>query len=145
MATTILRTPEDTIEFGRALAASLAAGDVLALTGELGAGKTHFVKGVVAGLGADCAVTSPTFTLIHEYRGGRLPVFHADWYRIDDERELMKIGLDDCLAEDGIVIVEWAGKFPGALPANARWLEFRFREEGAREVAESGCKKDDPG
>ena len=137
MRTTILRTPEETIAHGRALAASLKAGDVLALTGELGAGKTHFVKGVVAGLGADCAVTSPTFTLIHEYRGGRLPVFHADWYRIEDEQELMKIGLDDCLAEDGIVIVEWADKFPNALPSSARRLEFRFREDGAREVTES--------
>ena len=136
MATTILRTPEETIEFGRTMAAALHAGDVLALSGELGAGKTHFVKGVVAGLGADCAVTSPTFTLIHEYRGGRLPVFHADWYRIDDEEELIKIGMDDYLAEDGVVIVEWAGKFRGALPPHTRWLEFRFREDGAREVAE---------
>ena len=137
MRTTILRTPEETIEFGRAMAASLNAGDVLALSGELGAGKTHFVKGVVAGLGADCAVTSPTFTLIHEYPGGRLPIFHADWYRIDDEEELIKIGMDDYLAEDGIVIVEWADKFRAALPPHTRWLDFRFREDGAREVAEA--------
>ncbi len=119
------------------MAAALNAGDVLALSGELGAGKTHFVKGLVAGLGADCAVTSPTFTLIHEYPGGRLPIFHADWYRIDDEEELIKIGMDDYLAEDGIVIVEWADKFRGALPPHTRWLEFRFREDGAREVAEA--------
>ena len=136
MATTTLRTPEETIEFGRAMAAALNAGDVLALSGELGAGKTHFVKGVVAGLGANWAVTSPTFTLIHEYPGGRLPIFHADWYRIDHEEELIKIGMDDCLGEDGIVIVEWADKFRGALPPHTRWLEFRFREDGAREVTE---------
>ena len=136
MATTILQTPEETIEHGRALAGTLNAGDVLGLSGELGAGKTHFVKGLAAGLGAECAVTSPTFTLFHEYRGGRVPLFHADWYRIDDEQDLLKIGLDDYLAEDGIVVVEWAGKFRSALPANTRWLEFRFREDGAREVIE---------
>ena len=136
MATTILRTAEDTIAFGHALAGTLNSGDVLALCGELGAGKTHFVKGLVAGLGAECAVTSPTFTLIHEYRGGRLPLFHADWYRIDDEQDLMKIGLDDYLAEDGIVVIEWADKFRTALPPRTRWLEFRFREDGTREVAE---------
>ncbi len=135
MATTTLRTPEETLAFGRDVAATLSAGDVLALCGELGAGKTHFVKGLAAGLGAECEVTSPTFTLIHEYRGGRLPLFHADWYRIDDERDLVKIGIDDCLAEDGIVVVEWADKFPGALPARTRWFEFRFREDGTREVA----------
>ena len=137
MSTTILRTPEETIAFGRALAGMLNAGDVLGLSGELGAGKTHFVKGLAAGLGAECAVTSPTFTLIHEYRGGRVPLFHADWYRIDDEQDLLKIGLDDYLAEDGIVVVEWAGKFRSTLPTNTRWLEFRFREDGAREVTES--------
>ena len=140
MATTILRTAEETIAFGHALAGTLESGDVLAVCGELGAGKTHFVKGVVAGLGAECAVTSPTFTLIHEYRGGRLPLFHADWYRIDDERELMKIGIDDYLAEEGIVVVEWADKFRSALPARTRWLEFRFREDGAREVVAEALK-----
>jgi tRNA threonylcarbamoyladenosine biosynthesis protein TsaE len=123
-------------QFGVALAGSLSAGDVLGLCGELGVGKTQFVKGIVSGLGAECEVTSPTFTLIHEYRGGRLPVFHADLYRIEAESELRKIGIDDCLEQDGITIVEWAEKFRRALPAHTRWLMFRFREDGAREVAE---------
>ena len=136
MATTILRTPEETIAFGKALSGRLRAGDVVALCGDLGAGKTHFVKGLVAGLGAECAVTSPTFTLIHEYRGGRLPVFHADWYRLEDERELVRIGLDECLDGKGVVVVEWADKFRQALPAHTHWLEFRFREDGTREVTE---------
>ena len=139
MATTILRTPEETIQFGQTLAATLESGDVLALCGELGAGKTHFVKGLAAGLGAECAVTSPTFTLIHEYRGGRLPLFHADWYRIDEEQDLMKIGIDDYLAEDGIVVVEWADKFRNALPANTRWIEFQILEDSSREVTERGA------
>ncbi|MEO7319937.1 MAG: tRNA (adenosine(37)-N6)-threonylcarbamoyltransferase complex ATPase subunit type 1 TsaE [Chthoniobacteraceae bacterium] len=136
MATTILRTSEETIAFGHALAGKLEAGDVIALSGELGAGKTHLVKGLAAGLGTECAVTSPTFTLIHEYRGGRLPLFHADWYRIDDEQDLMKIGMDDYLAEEGVVVVEWADKFPKALSARTRWIEFRFLEDGSREVTE---------
>ena len=134
MATTILRTPEETIAFGHALAGTLSSGDVIALCGELGAGKTHLVKGLVAGLGAECAVTSPTFTLIHEYLGGRLPLFHADWYRVEEEQDLMKIGIDDYLAEDGVVVVEWADKFPKALPPETRWFTFRFLEDGAREV-----------
>ena len=137
MATTILPTTEDTLAFGRKLAASLQPGAVLALCGDLGAGKTHFVKGLAAGLGADGEVTSPTFTLIHEYTGGRLPLFHADWYRLDDETELVKIGLDDYLAEDGIVVVEWADKFPKALPPHTRWLRFSYREDDTREVSEA--------
>ena len=136
MATTILRTPEETIAFGHALAGTLSSGDVIALCGELGAGKTHLVKGLVAGLGAECAVTSPTFTLIHEYLGGRLPLFHADWYRVEEEQDLMKIGIDDYLAENGVVVVEWADKFPKALPANTRWIKFQFLEDGTRELIE---------
>ena len=136
MATTILRTPEETIAFGRALAGTLHSGDVIALCGELGAGKTHLVKGLAAGLGAECPVTSPTFTLIHEYPGGRLPIFHADIYRVEEEQDLMKIGLDDYLAENGIVVVEWADKFPKSLPARTRWIKFQFLEDGTREVSE---------
>ena len=136
MATTILRTPEETIAFGHALAGTLEAGDVIALCGELGAGKTHLVKGLVAGLGAECPVTSPTFTLIHEYLGGRLPLFHADFYRLEEETDLMKIGLDDYLAVEGVVVIEWADKFPKALPTHTRWIEFRFLEDGTREATE---------
>ena len=136
MATTILRTPKETIALGHALARTLGNGDVVALCGELGAGKTHFVKGLVAGLGAECEVTSPTFTLIHEYHGGRLPLFHADFYRIEEEQDLLKVGLDDYLAENGIVVVEWADKFPNALPAKTRWIEFHFLPDGSREVTE---------
>lgn len=137
MATTILRTPEETIAFGHALAGTLESGDVIALCGELGAGKTHLVKGLVAGLGTDTPVTSPTFTLIHEYLGGRIPLFHADWYRVEEEQDLMKIGIDDYLAEEGVLVVEWADKFPTALPANTRWIKFAFQEDGSRAVTES--------
>ncbi len=91
-----------------ALAATLEAGDVVLLRGDLGVGKTVFVKGLAAGLGLDPdAVTSPTFTLVHEHRGGRLPLVHLDLYRIE-RIELDQVGFDAALAESGVLVVEWA-------------------------------------
>jgi tRNA threonylcarbamoyladenosine biosynthesis protein TsaE len=135
--TIISHSAEETIAAGRAHAANLRRGDVLALCGDLGAGKTHFVKGVAAALGADAAVTSPTFTLIHEYLGGRLPLYHFDFYRLEDEDEALKIGLDEYLDGDGVCIIEWADKFPDLLPAHTRWFRFIHRPDGARDIAHS--------
>lgn len=137
MPATILPSPEATIAFGRDFAAQLRAGDVLALCGDLGAGKTHFVKGLAAGLGTEATVTSPTFTLIHEYPGGRLPLFHFDLYRLESEDELLRIGFDDYLDAAGVFALEWAEKFPALLPAHTRWLRFTHRADGTREVTES--------
>lgn len=137
MATTISQSAEDTIALGRTIGATLRRGDVLALCGELGAGKTHFVKGVAAGLEANSAVTSPTFTLIHEYPGGRLPIYHFDFYRLDDEDEALKIGLDEYLDGDGVCLVEWGDKFPALLPPHTRWLRFTHRADGARIIEET--------
>ena len=120
------------IAAGRALGEELEAGAVVALNGDLGAGKTHFTKGVVAGLGCSAAVTSPTFSLVHEYRGGRLPVFHFDFYRLESEEELLAIGWDDYLESDGICIIEWANKFPALLPPHTRWLHFETRADASR-------------
>ena len=120
--------------FGRTQAASLRRGDVLALSGDLGAGKTHFVKGVAAALGAEAVVTSPTFTLIHEYLGGRLPVYHFDFYRLEDEDEVLKIGLDEYLDGDGICLIEWADKFPALLPPHTQWFRFTHRPDGTRAI-----------
>jgi tRNA threonylcarbamoyladenosine biosynthesis protein TsaE len=122
---------------GRAQATLLRRGDVLALCGDLGAGKTHFVKGLAAALGTDAAVTSPTFTLIHEYPGGRLPLYHFDFYRLDDEDEALKIGLDEYLDGDGICVIEWADKFRRLLPAHTRWFRFTHRADGARLIEQS--------
>ncbi|MEI6715203.1 MAG: tRNA (adenosine(37)-N6)-threonylcarbamoyltransferase complex ATPase subunit type 1 TsaE [Verrucomicrobiota bacterium] len=125
MDTIISKSPEQTIEVGIRLAEGLRSGDVLALCGDLGAGKTHFTKGVVRGLGGDPEeVCSPTFTLVHEYRGGRLPVFHFDLYRLESARELSGVGWEDYLDEDGVMVVEWAEKFEERLPAGTRFVRF---------------------
>src|SRR5476649_710526 len=106
----ISHSVEETLAFGGSVADSLRRGDVLALCGDLGAGKTHFVKGLAAGLGAGDVVTSPTFTLIHEYIGGRLPLYHFDFYRLESDTEALKIGLDEYLDGDGVSAIEWAEK-----------------------------------
>ena len=137
MATIILPDAEATISFGRSYAAKLEAGSVIALCGDLGAGKTHFVKGLAAGLGAAADVTSPTFTLIHEYLGGRLPLFHFDLYRLESEDELLRIGFDEYVDAGGALALEWADKFPALLPAGTRWLHFTHSDSGGREVVEA--------
>jgi len=136
MASIISHSAGETFELGRSHASRLTGGEVFALVGELGAGKTHFVKGLAAGLGYRHEVTSPTFTLIHEYLGGRLPLYHVDFYRIESGKEASQLGLDDYLSGDGVLAIEWADKFPALLPPGARRLHFGFVGD-AREIAES--------
>lgn len=123
---------EATIAAGESFAAGLKPGDVVALTGGLGAGKTHFTKGIVRGLSCGAEVTSPTFSLVHEYRGGRLPVFHFDFYRMHSEAEIVALGWDDYLESGGVCIVEWPGLFPALLPPHTRWLCLEPDGEGRR-------------
>ena len=137
MATTISHSPGETFDLGRSVAATLRGGEVLALDGDLGAGKTQFVKGLAAGLGHDCDVTSPTFTMIHEYTGGRLPLHHFDFYRLEKEDEALRIGLDEYLGGDGVAVIEWAGKFAALLPGSTRWFRFRTTTEDTREIEET--------
>jgi tRNA threonylcarbamoyladenosine biosynthesis protein TsaE len=133
---TRLDSVDDTMAWGRALAGTLSAGDVVALVGNLGAGKTHAAKGIVAGLGSAMEVSSPTFTLVHEYPGSRLTAFHFDFYRLTSAPEVINIGWDDYLDADGVVIVEWADKFPELLPASSRWFRFEILPDGSRSVEE---------
>ncbi|HEX4639167.1 MAG TPA: tRNA (adenosine(37)-N6)-threonylcarbamoyltransferase complex ATPase subunit type 1 TsaE [Chthoniobacterales bacterium] len=134
MATFISNSAEETESFGREFVDNVKAGDVLALSGELGSGKTQFVKGLVAGLGATTATTSPTFTLIHEYSGGQLPVYHFDFFRIEDRQSAERLGLDDYFSGDGVSVIEWADKFPDLIPENARWLSFETKSETQRAI-----------
>jgi tRNA threonylcarbamoyladenosine biosynthesis protein TsaE len=111
---TSTHSAEETIAYGRSLAAELAPPLVVLLRGDLGAGKTTLVKGIAEGFKAARAddVTSPTFTLVHEYRGPSVILYHIDLYRIDTERELETLGLDDLLAPNCILLIEWGEKFP---------------------------------
>jgi tRNA threonylcarbamoyladenosine biosynthesis protein TsaE len=114
-ATTIeTHSPDETIAYGRNLAAELTPPLIVLLRGDLGAGKTTLVKGIAEGFQAARAeeVTSPTFTLIHEYRSSRATVYHIDLYRIDTERELETLALDDLITPTSILLIEWGEKFP---------------------------------
>lgn len=119
---------------GAEYAAHLEPGAVVALVGGLGAGKTRFSKGLARGVGHGGEVTSPTFSLVHEYHGGRMPVFHFDFYRMQEPDELLAIGWDEFLEEPGLVIAEWADLFPELLPVGTRWLHFEVLADGSRRV-----------
>jgi tRNA threonylcarbamoyladenosine biosynthesis protein TsaE len=134
VATFISNNPAETEAIGRLFAKDVGLGSVLALQGALGAGKTQFVKGLVAGVGSGAPVTSPTFTIVHEYPGGRLPVYHFDFFRIEDRQSAMRLGLDDYFFGDGVSVVEWADRFPEFIPEQARWLNFEIRSETARAI-----------
>jgi tRNA threonylcarbamoyladenosine biosynthesis protein TsaE len=110
----ITRSPEETIAFGRELAELLAPPKLVLLRGDLGAGKTTLVKGIAAAFeaAAEEDVTSPTFTLVHEYRGPRVTLYHIDLYRIDTQRELETLALDDLRADNSVLLIEWGEKFP---------------------------------
>jgi tRNA threonylcarbamoyladenosine biosynthesis protein TsaE len=111
-------SPEETEAAGARLAATLKSGDVVALTGELGAGKTVFVQGLARALGVGTAATSPTFVLVNEYRG-RVPVHHVDAYRTTSLAELMDLGIEEMMDGDGITVIEWAERVEPLLPARA--------------------------
>jgi tRNA threonylcarbamoyladenosine biosynthesis protein TsaE len=109
----ITHSAEETTELGRRIAAGLAPPRLVVLSGELGAGKTTLIKGIAEGFqaAAEENVTSPTFTLIHEYRGPAVNVYHIDLYRVDTERELETLGLDDLFDERSVLLIEWGEKF----------------------------------
>lgn len=121
---------QKTIYLGRLLGSLLQAGDVVRLEGDLGAGKTTFAQGVCAGLGVTSPVLSPTFTILHIYEGGRLPVYHIDAYRLEDEEEIAQLGLEEYLEGQGVSLVEWAEKIQPILPASYLQVDLK---QGAQE------------
>ncbi len=139
----LTRGPEETIRLGKNLGELLRPGDVVALIGELGAGKTTLAKGIAAGAGVEDEgeVTSPTFVLVNEYRG-RFPVYHADLYRLQEAEEVEDLGWEEIVFGEGISLLEWAEKIPGILPEDRleiriSWLgpgerKFRIAGEGPR-------------
>ena len=129
--TVITRSEDETIELGRELGRELTGGVVL-LIGNLGAGKTTLAKGIVEGhkAAAADAVSSPTFTLIHQYG----EVFHIDLYRLDEEREVETLGLDDLFSSGALVLMEWAERFPALLPKERVEIRLRTLSDDAREI-----------
>jgi tRNA threonylcarbamoyladenosine biosynthesis protein TsaE len=125
MGLTILSSIEASQALGESWAAELTGGEIFALHGVLGAGKTQLVKGLARGLGFEGDVTSPTFTLIHEYLGGRLPLYHIDLYRIRSEKEAVDLGIEEYLPSEGITVIEWPDRIPSLLPPQTRHWELQ--------------------
>ncbi|HZQ05179.1 MAG TPA: tRNA (adenosine(37)-N6)-threonylcarbamoyltransferase complex ATPase subunit type 1 TsaE [Anaerolineae bacterium] len=141
MNPTITRTLEiisESVEQTQALGARLGtlarSGDVIALQGELGAGKTNFVQGLARGLGITEDVNSPTFILANEYLSGRLPLYHIDVYRIENAEEAEGFGLDDYLNGEGVTVIEWADRIRDALPHDVLWIELEYVDEQQRRI-----------
>ena len=124
----ITNSPAETEDAGASLAARLEPGSVIAFTGDLGAGKTAFTRGLARGLGVTERVTSPTFTIVNEYEGGRLPLFHFDMYRLGSSDELFDIGWGDYLCRGGICAVEWSENIEDALEEDAIRVDIRRGE-----------------
>jgi tRNA threonylcarbamoyladenosine biosynthesis protein TsaE len=134
VATFISNSPAETEAMGQELAKEVHAGSVLALKGELGSGKTLFTKGLVAGLRSNAPVSSPTFTIVHEYQGGRLLVYHFDFFRLENVAAAERLGLEDYFLGDAISVIEWADRFPELIPEQARWISFEMKSEYQRTI-----------
>jgi tRNA threonylcarbamoyladenosine biosynthesis protein TsaE len=132
----ISKSAEETIAVGRTYGSDAGKGGVFALSGDLGTGKTQFVKGFVAGLESPADVTSPTFVLVHEYGGGRLPVYHFDFYRLENRDAIVRLGFDEYIFGDGVSVIEWADRHPDLIPRHAKWIFFESRGENTRAIRE---------
>ena len=120
---------EETFRFAKEMGRDAKPGTVIALTGDLGAGKTVFARGFASGLGIDEPVTSPTFTILHIYEGGRLPLAHFDVYRIEEPEEMDEIGYEDWFFGDGAVLVEWADLIRELMPPETVWIRISRRPD----------------
>lgn len=132
----VSQSPEQTFQIGVKIGRILEAGDFLALTGELGTGKTAFVQGIARGLGVseNYAVVSPTFTLINEYPGEALTLYHLDLYRLGGAADLLDAGFDEENFQDGVTVVEWAERIQDVIPAGAISLAFSYVDEFTRGI-----------
>ncbi len=119
------RSAEETYKFAFALAKEAKSGQIYALLGDLGVGKTVFTQGFAAGLGITEPVSSPTFTIVQSYEEGRLPFYHFDVYRIGDIEEMDEIGYEDCFYGDGVTMVEWANLIEELMPSDTVWIRIR--------------------
>lgn len=123
-----IKNEEETEAFGRQLSERLAAGSVVALSGDLGTGKTTLTKAIAAGLGVEEMITSPTFTIVQEYHSGRLPLYHFDVYRVSDPDELYEIGYEEYFFGSGVCVVEWADLIEDLLPPGTIEIAIAYGE-----------------
>ncbi len=135
----ISHSAAQTQRLGARLGELARAGDVFCLEGELGSGKTCFTQGLGRGLGVLESIHSPTFILANEHRGGRLPLYHLDVYRVRGADEAIGIGLDDYLSGDGVCVIEWAEKIRAVLPPERLWIRFRHVDANKRGVFIEAC------
>ena len=129
----VTQDPQETVQLGEDFATFIEKGDVYAFVGELATGKTTFVKGIMKGLNFDKPVTSPTFTLVNEY-DAKFPVIHIDCYREDEQERWIKLGMNDYMDEENVVIIEWADKMKSLLPINTIQIQFSHKSINSREI-----------
>ena len=129
----VTQDPQETIQLGETFAIFIERGDVFAFVGELASGKTTFIKGILKGLNFDKPVTSPTFTLVNEY-DAKYPVIHIDCYREEQLVRWIKLGMNDYLDEENVVIIEWADKMKSLLPVNTIQIQFSHKSITSREI-----------
>ena len=129
----------DTMNYARQLAEQAVPGTVICLDGDLGAGKTAFAKGFALGLGIEEPVVSPTFTILHQYTSGRLPLYHFDVYRIEDPEEMYEIGFEDYFYGDGVCLIEWASQIEELIPGGAMHITIRKDPAKGEDYREITC------
>lgn len=135
MATFISHSPEETEEFAARIGEKLNSGSVVGLNGELGAGKTQFVKGLARGLGITDRVHSPTFALLNSYGGGRLPLFHLDLYRLETVEQIVSAGLEEYFSPSGISVIEWIDRWRGPEPVCYQRFSLEILNESERRIS----------
>ncbi len=127
-------SPRETRALGEKLAHQLRAGDVLLLLGDLGAGKSELTRGIAQGLGVTTPVTSPSFTILNVYDEGSVPLYHFDWYRLNNAEELYEMGMDEYLGGDGVAVVEWPSQCPEAIPETHLAVRLKPVSDTEREI-----------
>lgn len=135
MSETIVSSAEEMMELGYQYAAKAKSGNVFGLVGTLGTGKTHWTKGFMEFMEPRAIVSSPTFAIVNEYRGGLHTVFHFDFYRLESADALLALGWDEYLDEGAITICEWADLFPELMPDHTLWLQISHMPDGSRKIA----------
>lgn len=142
--TYITHSAQETVDLGEKIGSLLKSGDVIAMTGTLAAGKTTITKGIAKALGITGVVTSPTFCLISEYEGTKMPLYHMDVYRLDGPEDFINLGVEDMLDGDGVCIVEWSEKVSSELPKRTIKIEITPLEDGSRQIKIDNWNRQEP-